>query len=307
MSDHEEFEYVDEDGNPLSVEEIAALGDDIEIVEEVEDVEEVEAPAAQQPAAETPAVPADGGSRVPKALLGGVAALVLLVGGGAAYGMHALGQQNTAEDVAAAASSKVEEVQSSVEDKKEEVLEPEPSAAPEPVRTGARVTGAQCMDPAQARWDGEGEMPEFRLRRESAAELPSSITARVKKRHKDDPSELSIVQSERNRLGVYASDSAGIYSRAVISITGGVPVVLNSGATPRVGDDAGACPTLARATTYAVVDGDKEKPIEILASKSVGDVMYGITDDEIIELSLEKIEADQPEKVGAASSSAPSE
>ncbi|MCB1253053.1 MAG: hypothetical protein KDB39_07385, partial [Austwickia sp.] len=146
MSDH--TGYFDEDGNELTPEEVAALGDDVEIVEEVE------APAAQQPAAETPAAQR---GRVPKALIGGVAVLVLAVGGGVAYGMHSLGQQNTVEDVSAAASSKVDSAKEAVEEKKEEVVgSSEPSAEPEAVRTGVRVTGATCLDPAAAQWDGEG-------------------------------------------------------------------------------------------------------------------------------------------------------
>ncbi|WOC14319.1 hypothetical protein [Gordonia sp. MP11Mi] len=290
-----EERYFDEHGNELTPEEVAALGD-YEIVEEVE-----ASPAAQQPAAETPApsgsAPAEQRGRVPKALLAGAAAVVVLIGGGVAYGMQSLGQQNTAQDVKQNVAEKSSEVKAAVEDKKEEVL-PEPSAEPETVRTGTRVTvtGAACLDPAAAQWDGEGAEPEFRLRRESAAKLPASITTLVKKRHRDRPSELSITQPKAGRLGVYASDSAGIYSRANVSIVGGVPVVLSSEPTPRVGKDAGECPTLARATTYAVVDGSKEKSVEILASKSVGDVMYGVTDGEVIELVLERV--DEPESDG---------
>ena len=115
-------QYFDEDGNELSAEEIAALGDDVEIVEEVS------APAAQQPAAETPAAQR---GRVPKGLIAGAAALVLAVGGGGAYALHSLGQQNTAQDVSAAASSKVDSAKEAVEEKKEEVRESvSPSAEP---------------------------------------------------------------------------------------------------------------------------------------------------------------------------------
>lgn len=297
MSDHEEFEYVDEDGNELSAEEIAALGDDVEIVEE-----KAEAPATQQPATETPApsgsAPAEQRGRVPKALLGGAAALVLAVGGGVAYGMHSLGQQNTVEDVSAAASSKVEEAKESVEDKKEEVLGPEPSAEPEPVRTGTRVTGEACLDPAAAQWDGQGEMPDHRLRQESAAKLPSSVSARVKKRDSRNPSEISIVQPETGRLLVYASDPAGIYNRATVSVAGGQPVVLGSGNVVSVGADGrDVCPTNARATKYAVVDGKKERAVEIVASKAVGDVMYGVNaSGDIVELTLEKIEPEETDE-----------
>lgn len=302
MSDNEEFEYVDEDGNPLSADEIAALGDEVEIVEEV-----IEAPVAApaQQAAEAAAPAAEQGRKAPKALLAGIAAAVVLIGGGAAWGLHTLGSQNTVEDVKAGATSKVEAVESSVAAKSSVVLGPPSSAEePEPTRTGTRVTGAECMDPAGASWDGEGDPPQFRLRRESAADLPSSVTARVKRRHKDDPSEISMVQPEKGRLDIYASGAVGNYNRAEISIAGGVPVVLGDGGVLRVGRDVGICPTTSRITRFAVVSGNREKSIEILASKAVGDTMYGITDDEVIELSLEKI--DPPSESAAASSPAPS-
>ncbi|GAC80840.1 hypothetical protein SAMN04488550_0597 [Gordonia malaquae] len=301
MSDNEEFEYVDEDGNPLSADEIAALGDEVEIVEET-----VEAPTAvpAQPAAEapTPAAPATQGRKVPKAALAGVAAVVVLIGGGAVWGLHTLGNQNTAADVKAAVSSKTEAVKSSVAVKSSEVLGPPEEEKSD--RTGTRVTGATCMDPAPAVWDGEGDPPEHRLRRESAADLPSSVTARVKRRHKDDPSEISMVQPEKGRLDIYASGAVGNYNRAEISIAGGVPVVLGDGGVLRVGRDVGICPTTSRITRFAVVSGNREKSIEILSSKAVGDTMYGITDDEVIELSLEKV--DPPSDSSAASSPAPS-
>ncbi|GAA4753086.1 hypothetical protein [Gordonia alkaliphila] len=280
-----EDKYYDEDGNELTPEEVAALGDDIEIVEE-----SVEAPAAKQPAAETPAAQR---GRVPKALIGGVAVLVLAVGGGVTYAMHSLGQQNTVEDVKAGAAAKSSEVREAVEDKKAEVRESvAPSAEPEPVRTGTRVTGAKCLDPAAAQWDGEGDPPDHRLRQESAAKLPSSVSARVRKRDTRNPSEISIVQNGQNQLLVYASDPAGIYTRAKVSIAAGLPVVLGSGNVVEVGaDDRDVCPTNARPTAYAVVDGKKERAVEIVASKSVGDTMYGVTaSGEIAELVLEKIE-----------------
>lgn len=294
MSD-QGFEYVDEDGNELSAEEIAALGDDVEIVEEVS------APAAQQPADGT----AGARGRVPKALIGGVAVLVLAVGGGVAYGMHALGQQNTVEDVKQNVAAKSSEVRESVEVKKEEVREsvsPEPE---EPVRTGTRVTGAKCLDPEAAQWDGEGDMPDHRLRQEGSARLPSSVSARVKKRDTKNPSEIAITQPESGRLFVYASDPAGIYSRATVSIAGGLPVVLSSGNVVEVGADrSDVCPTNARPTSYAVVDGKREKAVEIVTSKSVGDTMYGVNaSGDIVELVLEKIEQPESESVEVATSS----
>ena len=291
MSDH--TGYFDEDGNELTPEEVAALGDDVEIVEEVE------APAAQQPAAETPAAQR---GRVPKALIGGVAVLVLAVGGGVAYGMHSLGQQNTVEDVSAAASSKVDSAKEAVEEKKEEVVgSSEPSAEPEAVRTGVRVTGATCLDPAAAQWDGEGAEPDHRLRQEGSAKLPSSVSARVKKRDSRNPSEIAITQPENGRLFVYASDPAGIYTRATVSIAGGLPVVLGSGNVVEVGADGrDTCPTTVRSAKYAVVDGKKERAVEIVASKSVGDTMYGVTSaGDIAELVLEKVDPEGADDTAA--------
>lgn len=293
-----EERYFDEHGNELTPEEVAALGD-YEIVEEVE-----ASPAAQQPAAETPApvvaAPAEQRGRVSKVLIGGVAVLVLAVGGGVAYAMHSLGQQNTAADAKEAVVSKSSEVRASVEAKSSEVrASVAPSDEPdEPARTGVRVTGAKCLDPGPAVWDGQGEMPDHRLRQESAAKLPSSVSARVKKRDSRNPSEISIVQPETGRLLVYASDPAGIYNRATVSVAGGQPVVLGSGNVVSVGADGrDVCPTNARATKYAVVDGKKERAVEIVASKAVGDVMYGVNaSGDIVELTLEKIEPEETDE-----------
>lgn len=284
MSDeYEEIEiYEDEHGN-LTDAAGNPVDEDGNRVAEVGPEPVPSTPAAQQPAARKGKA---------KFLVVGAAALVLLVGGGIAYGLHTVGQQNTAEDVKEAVAAKSSEVREAVSAKSSEVrasVAPEPK---EPARNGVRVTGAACLDPAAAQWDGEGDPPDHRLRQEGSARLPSSVSARVKKRDSRNPSEIAITQPEKARLFVYASDPAGIYTRATVSIAAGLPVVLGSGNVVEVGtDDRDACPTNARPTAYAVVDGKKEKAVEIVAAKAVGDTLYGVTGGgDIAELTLEKIE-----------------
>ncbi|GAB03883.1 hypothetical protein GII30_15040 [Gordonia amarae] len=257
-----EFEYVDEHGNELSAEDVAALGDDVEIVEE----EVVEAPAAApaQPAAEnaSPApvtAPASSGSKVPKGLIAGAAALVLLVGGGVAYGMHELGNQNTTDDVKAAISSKSVAVSSAVESKKAEAISAK----------GEFLTGQRCPIAAVrgAQWDGE-ELPEYQLQTVGKTALPAGFRERVAKREKGEPREIVMLQLSDPRLGVYVSGTSvdsqsgkSTWWKTTVGITGEEPAVIGDGqgdGTDR--DMRGACESVPEGGYLVMADGAEEAP-----------------------------------------------
>lgn len=259
-----EFEYVDEHGNPLSAEEIAALGDDVEIVEE--EVTEAPAGAPAQPAAEnaSPApvtAPASGGSKVPKGLIAGAAALVLLVGGGVAYGMHELGNQNTTDDVKAAISSKSVAVSSAVESKKEEAVSAK----------GEYLVGQACPDRAVegAQWAGGDEpLPEYQLQEVGKTALPAGFRERVAKRATGEPREVVMLQLSDSRLGVYVSGTSvdaqsgkSTWWKVTTAITGDEPAVLGDSmgdGTDR--DMRGACESVPEGSYLVMADGTEAAP-----------------------------------------------
>lgn len=258
-----EFAYVDEHGNELSAEDVAALGDDVEIVEE----EVVEAPAAApaRPAAEnaSPApvtAPASSGSKVPKGLIAGAAALVLLVGGGVAYGMHELGNQNTTDDVKAAISSKSVAVSSAVESKKAEAISAK----------GEFLTGQRCPIAAVrgAQWDGEGELPEYQLQEVGKTALPAGFRERVAKKATGEPREVVMLQLSDSRLGVYVSGTSvdaqsgkSTWWKVTTAISGDEPAVLGDSmgdGTDR--DMRGACESVPEGGYLVMADGTEEAP-----------------------------------------------
>ena len=288
MSDH--TGYFDEDGNELTREEVDALGDDVEVVEE----EVADAPAAPQPAAQAPAAvdaPAKSGGRVPKALIAGVAAVVVLVGGGLAYGMSQVGNENTVEDVRAGVSSKSAEVSAKVEDKKQEVEE---SATWEP------VTSPLCLNDKidAAAWNGTGEKPKQRLNVVGRTALPEGIKGLLEKRENGEPRELVALQTDETRLGLYVSgtqvDSStgdSTWWKVTVSLAGAEPVVLGEGKGS--GNDVemryGACATIPEGSYWVTGRGgdDAATTVELMKPVKTGDFIYAVAGDDLLKLALE--------------------
>ena len=183
-----DYEYVDENGDPVDP---SALGD-VEIVEEV--IEEIPAapatqapaPAAQPPAAgsgsvtDETAIPA---RRVPKAAVAVAAVVVLAVGGGAAYGLHAIGSQHTAADVRSAAADKTDQVKTTATAKRAEVTHPAIDV---------------CSDLSKAQLDKTASIgsESMRLRIIKSAPLPQQFTDR-------DAASVQILQLGADNWGVY--------------------------------------------------------------------------------------------------------
>ncbi|GAB2636039.1 hypothetical protein GCM10027169_00200 [Gordonia jinhuaensis] len=188
----DQYEYVDENGDPVDPSEI---GDDVEIVEEV--IEEIPAavapqapaPAAQPPAAgsvtgETVAAPA---RRVPKVAVAVAAAVVLAVGGGVAYGLHSIGSQSTVADVKTKVTDKTNALKTTATAKRDEIEHP-------PIDV--------CNDLAKAQVDKTVSIPSsasMRLRVIHSAPLPSQVATSLK----TDPAKLQLLQLSANSWGLY--------------------------------------------------------------------------------------------------------
>lgn len=244
MSD--EYEYVDEDGNPIDPSE---LGDDVEIVEEVveydqtnDDIDVLDldfevddddvpdapldgesAPASVEPVEpvvldkepvlvsmpatvaapeETPepvtSMPSLSGRG--KLALAGAGVAVVTVLGVAVFGLSALGNQNTVDDIKAAGESQYARASSAVASKSSEVRGEVASEAIDTCRTGKLSAGGGLGD---AMSDG-AEAPKLRLDVISATPLPGPfIAARTNADGKTGTP--SLLQLTKQQWGIYTT------------------------------------------------------------------------------------------------------
>ncbi|UZF54059.1 hypothetical protein LH935_14935 [Gordonia polyisoprenivorans] len=249
MPDYEYVdENVDENGDPVDP---SALGDDVEIVEEV--IEEIPAavapqapaPAAQPPAAgsvtgETVAAPA---RRVPKAAVAVAAAVVLAVGGGAAYGLHSIGSQHTAAKIKEHAADRTNQLKQTATQKKQEIEHP-------PIDV--------CNDLGKAQVDKTLSIPaeSMRLRVIRSASLPEQVATALK----TDAEDLQLLQLGAGSWGVYlpqphtATKQATWWKVPVDTGNDGLRVGTAVSWPGGDTDAAGACPA-GDPGTYAVVGG----------------------------------------------------
>lgn len=184
MSD--QYEYVDEDGNPIDPSE---LGDDVEFVDEefeefVEDTPATAEPAA--PTSEPVSAPAAAPTKLPKALLAGVAAAVLVLGGGAAYGMSQLGNQDTVQDAKTAVTKKTEQVK-------------EEAKADVDACDGKQVAAASYGK-------GGGDKPKMQLKVTDVTALPPGYAERVKGLGDRAADRVTMLQQSTGDLGVYVQE-----------------------------------------------------------------------------------------------------
>ncbi|GAA4741799.1 hypothetical protein [Gordonia alkaliphila] len=214
--------FVDIDGNPVD-----ENGDPLHTVDDP-----APAPAAQPPA--------DGGGaeqkvgKAPKLLIAGAAVAALLVGGGLAYGLSAVGDQNTVSDVKDAASAKSSQARAAVSSKKSEVV--------------SDVDACTASGLGSAMVSGSGT-PAMQLDVLSSAPLPAAF---VEAQTNADgvTGQLGLLQLSKNTWGAYAEvlltraekkarvDKAGWW-KADVTVDGDKVAVTGDQAWPG-GDDAGA-------------------------------------------------------------------
>ncbi|OBA63949.1 hypothetical protein [Gordonia sp. 852002-10350_SCH5691597] len=179
--------YFDEDGNELTPEEVAALGDDVEIVDEAQSTSAtVPTPVAQASASPT-TPPAAPHPKASKALLAVAAVAVLAVGGGAVYALHAIGSQNTATQIKENAAKKADQLKTTAEDK---------------VETATHPAIDVCSDLSRARTDKALSVPgeSMQLRILRSAPLPQQMTSTLKS---SDEAKLEILQLSPASWAVY--------------------------------------------------------------------------------------------------------
>lgn len=307
-------DYEDEWGDPLTpkqAEAAIARGQAVyEVVEEEVAEVSVEAPAAApaQQVAETVTTPAEPARKAPKALLALAAVVVIAAGGGIAYGMHALGQQNTVEDVKSAVSSKASEVKQSVA--------PSSSAAPNEPEPVQPVLGAGCS-PTKiqgAGWrDGEPK-PEMQLAVEEAIEIPYGFRKR-----RDEAGQralLALLRPSADTLGLYVASTTTTNSgkplwwKVTVGTAGGFSVLGENYGTGRDKDKLGSCDTLDQPASYYVVGegGDEELPTTVTLLKPVqgaGPIeAWALIGDKLARVALQHAPADdETGEEGASSSS----
>lgn len=312
-----EYEYVDEQGNPLSPEEVAALGDDYEVVDEdvPAPVQTAPAPASAAPeAAPQTAAPAVAPRKASKAVLAVAAVAVLGIGGVVAYGMHSIGQQATVDDVKAAVSSKASAVSSAVESERAEIVD----------ARGEYLTGQTCPVRAVegAQWAAASDpLPEYQLRQVGATRMPAGFRERVSKKAKGEPREVLVLQLSESQFGAYVSGASvdtesgrSTWWKALIGVSGAEPAVLGDGqGTGRDADMRGACDGIAEGP-FLVMDDDAEEtpssPTTLLALKPAKDsdgVVYAVSADgeQLLKLRVAQTPAEaRTAEGGDASSSA---
>ncbi|MFJ7619810.1 hypothetical protein ACIQYZ_13515 [Rhodococcus erythropolis] len=303
MSDNEHVEYVDEDGNPLTPEEVAALGDDVE----VEEVAVAPAPAAKQPAA-APSAPVGKGV---KAALAGAAVVVLALGGGLAYTMSQVGNENTASDVKDAVASKSSEIRESIA----------PSSSAVPVEEaevhGTPVTGLGCQEGAflAAQWAEGDPAPTHQLGVEEVISMPVGFTERMRKGEEKagQRPKTAAVQMSSERLGIYVagtenaqSNGDPVWWRVNVAISGGFSVI---GEGYGDGSDRDArmasCPTIDAGTYRVVGDGgstDAPTAVTLVKPEWSKGALGGWA---LIGDKLARVQVEQTPKGGDAASSSP--
>ena len=210
-----EYEYVDEQGNPVD----PASLDDYEVVDET--------PVA------TPPAPAPPQHRIPKALMAIGAVAALTIGGGVVYGLHSVGNQSTVGDVKAGVSSKAASASSAYRS--------ESSAVESSVQQAIPIRACQG-DVTKAGPSGDLEM-----RILSYIDLPPSMTGRIKPQIDEEASRVQMVQTAPTDLGVYWDERDAPLSKTgwwKVSVETGTGRPVIAGEAPGTGHDVpypGAC------------------------------------------------------------------
>lgn len=187
MSD--QFEYFDEHGKPIDPADLD--GDEYEIIDEPVTTPQ---PEPEQPTLLNVIRPArastdpDPGPRLSKGAIVGVLAVALVLGGGAAFALSQIGNENNATSVA--------DVRSKVESKRDDVVA---DARPDVDACG----GTQIKDAA---WTRNGEEPSKQLNVVDSLPLPPEFVKRSAT--SADPADTTaLVQFGDRSLGIYDYDA----------------------------------------------------------------------------------------------------
>jgi hypothetical protein len=185
----DQFEYFDEHGKPIDTADLD--GGEYEIIDEPVTTPQ---PAPEQPTLLNVVRPArastdpDPGPRLSKGAIVGVLAVVLVVGGGAAFALSQIGNANNATSVA--------DVRSRVESKSDDIVA---DARPDVNACG----GTQIKDAA---WMRNSDEPSKQLNIIASLSLPPEFVKRSAT--SDDPADTTaLVQFGDRSLGIYDYDA----------------------------------------------------------------------------------------------------
>lgn len=215
--------YFDESGRELTPDEVAALGQDVEIVDETVE-------------------PRGPGPRVPRSLIAGVLIAVVVAGAVLAFALSRLGQADTLDDGTAAVSSVVTTATRDITDRVQQQARPD-------------LVACDKQDLRRALWT-RGETPAAQLRVVESVELPPALVERA------SSSDVSMLQLRDRSLSLVhhdrrARDDEPTYWEAAID-TSPTLTVVGEAAAEDSGEDseaATACPSVDGGVYRVVGDG----------------------------------------------------
>lgn len=214
--------YFDESGRELTPDEVSALGQEVEIVEETVEPR---------------------GLRVPRLLIAGVLVVVVVAGAVAAFALSRLGQADTLDDATAVASSVVTTATRDLTDRVQQQARPDLVACDKQDLRRALWTRGETPA-AQLRVVESVELPPVLVERASSAEAVSMLQLRDRS--------LSLVHHDRR-----ASDDEATYWAASVDTTPTLTVVGEAEAEDSGEDSeaATACPSVDGGVYRIVGDG----------------------------------------------------
>jgi hypothetical protein len=186
MSD--EYEYFDEAGNRIDRKDLEGM--DYEVVDEPAAASHQPPLPDSDPSAPLPAISSiDGGSGTStskgRGVIAAVIAVILLVGGGAAYGFSRIGNDNSASEA-------VEDVKAEVETKTQEAVED----------TRPKLDACDGTDIRKAAWGRGKNTPTLQLKVVESVQLPPGFAERTAAAD-DKVDETTLFQFADRSLGIY--------------------------------------------------------------------------------------------------------
>lgn len=224
--------YFDEAGRELTPDEVAALGQDVEIVEE--------------------AVEASQGSRVPKLLIAGVAFVVLLACAAVTFALSRLGNADTLDDATTVTTATAD-----ITDRVEQQ------------QTRPDLVACDTSDLQRARWTGGYDTPAAQLRVVESVALPPVLVERatastssattVSMRQLRDRS-LSVVHHDRRARGDEAKWwTVTVHTTPTLAVVGEA----EAGDSGESSEAATACPSVDDGVYRVVGDGIPDQAREM--------------------------------------------
>ncbi len=224
--------YFDESGRELTPDEVAALGQDVEIVDETVE-------------------PRGPGPRVPRPLIAGVLIAVVVAGAVLAFALSRLGQADTLDDATVAGSSVVTTATRDLTDRVQQQARPDLVACDTQDLRRALWTRGETPD-AQLRVVESVELPPVLVERASSAEAVSMLQLRDRS--------LSLVHHDRR-----ARDDEAAYWAAAVDTSPTLTVVGEAEAEDSGEDSeaATACPSVDGGVYQVVGDGIPDEAREM--------------------------------------------